>query len=88
MKGNKNNNDIRANFNDFIKEINTTINMDTIEIETHEKKYLDEYNKKIKEYLINSQNDIKRKIVSYFRDFVYHIDFLHYNKIYIIHIIK
>lgn len=25
---------------------------------------------------INSQNDIKRKIVSYFRDFVYHIDFL------------
>ena len=25
---------------------------------------------------INSQNDLKRKIVSYFRDFVYHIDFL------------
>ena len=25
---------------------------------------------------INSQNDIKRKIVSYFREFVYHIDFL------------
>ena len=55
---NKNQMDIKTNFIDYIKELNDTINMNTIEIETHEKNYYNDYNKKIKEYLAHSQNDI------------------------------
>ena len=58
MNGDKNQMEIKTSFIDYIKELNDTINMNSIEIETHEKNYYNDYNKKIKEYLTHSQNDI------------------------------
>ena len=50
----------KKNFDNFINELDSSINMSTIEIETNEKNYLDNYNKKIKEYFKTSQNKINK----------------------------
>ena len=50
----------KKSFNNFISELDSSINMSTIEIETNEKNYLDNYNKKIKEYFKTSQNKINK----------------------------
>ena len=50
----------KKNFSNFISELDSSINMSTIEIETNEKNYLDNYNKKIKEYFKTSQNKISK----------------------------
>ena len=50
----------KKNFNNFMNELDSSINMSTIEIETNEKNYLDNYNKKIKEYFKNSQSKISK----------------------------
>ena len=50
----------KKNFSNYINELDSSINMSTIEIETNEKNYLDNYNKKIKEYFKTSQNKISK----------------------------
>ena len=50
----------KKNFNNFINELDSSINMSTIEIETNEKNYLDNYNKKIKDILKTSQTKINK----------------------------
>ena len=50
----------KKNFSNYISELDSSINMSTIEIETNEKNYLDNYNKKIKEYFKTSQNKINK----------------------------
>ena len=50
----------KKNFSNYISELDSSINMSTIEIETNEKNYLDNYNKKIKEYFKTSQNKISK----------------------------
>ena len=50
----------KKNFSNYINELDSSINMSTIEIETNEKNYLDNYNKKIKEYFKTSQNKINK----------------------------
>lgn len=50
----------KKKFNNFINELDSSINMSTIEIETNEKNYLDNYNKKIKDILKNSQTKINK----------------------------
>ena len=50
----------KKNFSNFINELDSSINMSTIEIETNEKNYLDNYNKKIKDILKTSQTKINK----------------------------
>ena len=50
----------KKSFNNFISELDSSINMSTIEIETNEKNYLDNYNKKIKDIFKNSQTKINK----------------------------
>ena len=47
-------------FSNFISELDSSINMSTIEIETNEKNYLDNYNQKIKDIFKTSQNKINK----------------------------
>ena len=50
----------KPDFNEFINQLNNNINLNSIDIETHEKKYYNDYDKKIKEYLKRTQNDINQ----------------------------
>ena len=50
----------KKNFSNFINELDSSLNMSTIEIETNEKNYLDNYNKKIKDILKTSQTKINK----------------------------
>ena len=50
----------KRTFNNFLNELDSSINMSTIEIETNEKNYLDNYNKKIKDIFRTSQNKINK----------------------------
>ena len=59
-KGLENVNTHKKNFSNFISELDSSINMSTIEIETNEKNYLDNYNKKIKDIFKNSQTKINK----------------------------
>ena len=52
--------EIKSSFNDYINKLNNNINIDKIDIETHEEKYYKEYDTKIKEFLKKSQNDISQ----------------------------
>ena len=50
----------KKTFNNFINELDSSINMSTIEIETNEKNYLENYNKNIKDIFKTSQNKINK----------------------------
>ena len=52
--------DTKNNFNKYINELDSSVNMSTIEIETNEKSYFEKYNKNIKEYLKTSENKINK----------------------------
>ena len=54
------NREVKPDFNEFINNLNNKIKMNTIDIETNEKNYYKDYDKKIKEYLRRSQNDINQ----------------------------
>ena len=61
--GNKNilgGNRDEKNFNKFINELDSSINMSTIEIETNEKNYLENYNKNLKDIFRTSQTKINK----------------------------
>ena len=59
-KGLANEDKHNRNFNNFMNELDSSINMSTIEIETNEKNYLEDYNKKIKDIFRTSQNKINK----------------------------
>ena len=59
-KGLGNDNKNKKKFSNFMSELDSSINMSTIEIETNEKNYLDNYNKKIKDIFKTSQNKINK----------------------------
>ena len=53
-------NEKRTNFNEYIDKLINKINTDKIDIETHEKKYFDDYDKQYKEYLENSEKELDK----------------------------
>ena len=57
---NKNKLEFKTSFNEYLNELNINMSKNNIDIETHEKNYLNDYDKKVKEYLKNSQNDINQ----------------------------
>ena len=60
---NNSNKEIKTNFNDYINNLSNKINMNKIDIETHEKKFFDEYDKKYEEYMKKSEKELD-KIIS------------------------
>ena len=52
--------EIKISFNDYINKLNNNIDMNKVNIETNEKNYYNDYDKKIKEFLRHSQKDLEQ----------------------------